>query len=596
MINHFRTFCWLLAWCLPLIGTAQTAPGWGWVKFIDGNNSTTFGDNNTAGVGRDNAGNIYLAGGYVGTPTVGSTATTSLGGSEAFLAKYDASGNLIWLKALHGTANDAITNLVVLPSGRCVLSGYFGQGPTGGNLSFTEFNSSLVLPGPLQAGLASSGPPSQPLYLSIPLVMVVEPDGTLAWATCPSTTYGFDSKEVAADPQGNVYLAATAKAGLQINGVVYPAIGNSDAILLKYDASGQRQWVRQIGIATKSTGSYTVKADDSSNVYWLMGHTAPFTLDQQTVGYGGGSTLIKLSSTNRVKWAKNNLVQVNNQAAFMQLAGFDASGAIYLSFLGSNSSTITFSGTGSPLTAPGSSPVPVYTSYIMKCDTAASINWVKPLFSMTAPATSGLGGFASPRLLGSANGFTVITSTVLDGQTTFVGSPATYSASEGGQICVLRYNTTTNQTEWVRTAGTLLGALQANSRLGTVPTSAALDPTGNVYVAGTYYGPAQFGAITTGGTSGRYNIYLAKLDQTVLAAKAATPGKAWSVFPNPASGSVRLDGLPTGTTVRVLDALGRPVRRTQAPSLELSGLAPGLYLLQAIGTPETYKTLRLTVE
>ena len=59
---------------------------------------------------------------------------------------------------------------------------------------------------------------------------------------------------------------------------------------------------------------------------------------------------------------------------------------------------------------------------------------------------------------------------------------------------------------------------------------------------------------------------------------------------------MQLDGPPARTTVRVLDALGREVRSTQAPALDLTGLAPGLYLLQATGTTEPYQPQRLLVQ
>ena len=586
----------LLAW-LPLSVTAQ-APGWGWVKLPSDNAYSAFGENSTAGVGRDDAGNVYLAGGYKGTPTFGTTPATNLGGSEAYLAKYTAAGNLLWMKALHGTAADAVTKIAVLPNGRCLLSGYFGTGPTGGNLSFAEFGSSLVLPGPQQLGLLASpsGPTGQPSYYGMPFLMAVEPDGTLGWAISPSLTNDVDSQELAYDAQGNSYLAATSKYGLKINGTVYPAIGSRDAVLLKYSASGQMQWVRQVGTATRTAGSNKVKIDSSGNVYWMISHEAGFTLGPLTVPYGGGSTLIKLSPTNQVRWAKNSLVLLNGQPVYLEMPGFDQTGALYLSFISPGSTTLTFDGPGSPLTAPGNSQAATYTSYVVKCDTAAQISWVKPLNGAISPLGTYPGLGRVQYLFPSASGFTAVTYTVENGQSTFIGSPITYSAADGGLVCVLRYNSNTDQVEWVRTGGTSYGVISNNSRAGTNAKGAVQDLTGNVYVAGEYYGPAQFGANTLGLTNGQYNTYLAKLDQTVLAAKAATAGKAWRVYPNPATSAVQFDGLPAHTTVRVLDALGRQVRITQALTLGLSGLAPGLYLLQATNTAELYQPQRLLVE
>lgn len=173
-----------------------------------------------------------------------------------------------------------------------------------------------------------------------------------------------------------------------------------------------------------------------------------------------------------------------------------------------------------------------------------------------------LHGTAAATTLVVLPGFTAVTYTVSYGQSTFAGSPVTYGAADGGLVCMLRYNTSTNQVEWVRTGGTVYGARYSNSRVGTNVKGAVLDPAGNVYIAGEYYGPAQFGAVSLGLTNGQNSTYLAKLDQTVLPTRAATAGKAWRVYPNPARSAAQLEGLPARTTVRVLDALGREVRRT----------------------------------
>src|ERR1035437_7387071 len=64
--------------------------------------SGNLGDNEqVAGVGTDNAGNVYIAGKVMGFPTFGVGSYTSHGDYyQGFLAKYDCSGNLIWVQLL----------------------------------------------------------------------------------------------------------------------------------------------------------------------------------------------------------------------------------------------------------------------------------------------------------------------------------------------------------------------------------------------------------------------------------------------------------------------------------------------------------------
>ena len=80
---------------------------------------------------------------------------------------------------------------------------------------------------------------------------------------------------------------------------------------------------------------------------------------------------------------------------------------------------------------------------------------------------------------------------------------------------------------------------------------------------------------------------------------AATPGgraAAWQLMPNPARGQAQLVGLPAGpVAAQLFDTQGRLVRTTTAATVELTGLAPGLYLLRATAGGTT-RTLRLAVE
>mgnify|MGYP002776999569 CR=1 FL=1 len=65
------------------------------------------------------------------------------------------------------------------------------------------------------------------------------------------------------------------------------------------------------------------------------------------------------------------------------------------------------------------------------------------------------------------------------------------------------------------------------------------------------------------------------------------PHSSFTLFPNPAHGTVRLSGPAAGQPVQVLDATGRVVRTLTPPAatadLPLAGLAPGVYVVRAGG-------------
>lgn len=63
-----------------------------------------------------------------------------------------------------------------------------------------------------------------------------------------------------------------------------------------------------------------------------------------------------------------------------------------------------------------------------------------------------------------------------------------------------------------------------------------------------------------------------------------------SVYPNPSAGIVSVSGLSDGAEVRVFDLQGRHVLTSSAPSVDLSSLKAGIYLLQA--GPEVVQIVR----
>ena len=597
----FTAFFSVLVACLAASTVqAQSPPGWGWVQQIGTFVPNGTARNNVAGVGRDAAGNLYLLGTYVGTPVLSGTQTTNSGESDVFLAKYNPAGTLLWLRTLQSAGFDMASALTVEPNGRCTIAGSFGGGPTGGNLFFTGFAASSSLAGPAVFGL----PPTPFGYGSIPYLAAVDAAGALLWANTPSPTYGIGFHTVHRDGSGNCYLLATLSSQIQlvVNGQNYPPIGMADAVLIKYSAAGQPVWTRRVGITGGSAYSGDIQTDDADAVYWVLGHSGTITIDQVTAGVTsatGANSLVKISANNQVRWIKNDLLRVGNSNVVSQLLGLDANtNALYLS-CGSTGGAVSFTGNGSPVTVAANA----FTTCVARCDTAGQVQWVKPV-SYSTNVSGGLPGPRGAGIRGFAvrgSGFTMATSTVSYNQTAFYGSSRTYGLSEGGMPCVLHFNTTTNQVDWVRTGGmpTLLG-----QDTGSEIKSATIDDLDNVFVAGTFQGVARFGPTTlTTTTPFESEIFLAKLDQSVISAvRSAAAGRTWSVYPNPAAGTAQLAGLSSQAQVRVYDAQGRLVRTllpttgTAGAPRTLSGLAPGLYLLQVANTQKAYRSQRLVMQ
>ena len=584
---------------------AQAPPGWGWVNKLGTYVPNTTNANAVAGLGRDAAGNLYLLGTYVGAPLLSGAPTTSQGGSDIFLAKYAPTGALLWLRTVQSSGDDKAQTLVVEPSGRCTMAGYYG-GATGGNLAFSDFNSTTMLPGPAVLGLAAPGGH----YGSLTFVAAVDANGALLWADTPSPAYeGLNVQSLHRDSSGNCYVSANAnpQGTLVVNGQNYPPLGSYDAVLLKYLPAGQVAWTRRVGATGGFTFGGSVKTDGANAVYWSVNHNRSLQIDGRSVSFvapanpvtQGSNSLVKITATNGVRWIKNSLLKSSAANAQGYVVGIDPiTNSVYLTG-GSYGGTIADQDNNFPLPVPAGS----FGTYVAKCDTSGTVQWLKPFaYASTVPGGANWAAVGIREFFPDATGYTALTATAYVAQTIFPPS-TTFTATGSGMPCVVHYSYATSAFDWIRTGGVPISVLGA-ARYSEA-TAAVTDNLGNVYVAGNFTGTAQFGATTIVSISSfQPEMFLAKLDQAIVTATlAGGAAQPWSLFPNPSTGAVQLRGLPAAARVCVRDALGRIVRELPAlgttnatPERTLSGLAPGFYLVQVVNTAEPYRSQHLLVQ
>jgi hypothetical protein len=95
------------------------AQQWDWVR------RWTNGTGAATSVALDAAGSIYVAGEFEGTNQLGTNTIVSAGGSDVFVAKLNAAGDLQWAFATGGTNDDRATRLLVSSNGTLFLCGKF---------------------------------------------------------------------------------------------------------------------------------------------------------------------------------------------------------------------------------------------------------------------------------------------------------------------------------------------------------------------------------------------------------------------------------------------------------------------------------------
>src|SRR5260221_409050 len=98
------------------------APSWLWAKSAGG-----ISHDRCNGICTDVSGNIYITG-WFGAPIVfGTTTLTSTGSQDIFIAKYDASGNVIWAKSAGGIYSDQGISVSTDAGGNVFISGSFSS-------------------------------------------------------------------------------------------------------------------------------------------------------------------------------------------------------------------------------------------------------------------------------------------------------------------------------------------------------------------------------------------------------------------------------------------------------------------------------------
>jgi hypothetical protein len=233
------------------------------VKFDGAGNriwSTYYGGNRSSygqSVAVDASGNIYMEG-YTSDTLTGSIASggfqnTNSGGTyDAFVAKFDASGNRVWGTYYGGTGSDQGQCMTLDASKNVYLAG------------FTSSNNNISFNG------------HQNTYGGGTDAFLVKFDsaGVRKWATYYGGTGTDEGRSIAAGA-GHIYLSgrsgsnsAIASGGFQNT---YGG-GTYDAFLVKFDTSGARKWATYYG-GSGSDAGYGLAVDGMENIY-QSGRTA----------------------------------------------------------------------------------------------------------------------------------------------------------------------------------------------------------------------------------------------------------------------------------------------------------------------------------
>jgi len=226
-------------------------------------------------------GHVHMVGNFSGTASFGGTTLTSAGSSQdAFCAKYDATGNVIWAKKVGGMGSDYAYAVAADSNGNTYVAGEFEMSANIGGIVLSD------------------------VYRSA-FVARYDANGNVLWARkAGGNVYNTWGCGLAVDANGNACVSG-AFSGNGVFGSITLLGTNHDIFVAKYDPLGQVLWAKQAGGIGDDCGR-SIATDSAGNIY-LTGsfrETASFGGPTLTSSGGRDVFIAKYSSDGSPQWAK----------------------------------------------------------------------------------------------------------------------------------------------------------------------------------------------------------------------------------------------------------------------------------------------------
>jgi hypothetical protein len=329
---------------------------------------------------------------------------------------------------------------------------------------------------------------------------------------------------VAADSAGNVYVAGKVQDAVDVPGLThaihFEGFGGDDAFVASYTKEGDVRWAKHFGGPFRDQAT-AIAVDDNGNVYVTGFYNGTFQLSTQTstatfdqivlpdapTSYFGNSFVAKMNAANgTVAWVTQG---VSYAGAGGQGIALDDAGNVYST--GAFDNQVQFEtdtqGDFGPIIPSATNNT--NNSYLMKQDPNGNLIWVKRFG--TSDGTHAADGAFGNSIAVDGSGTNIYVGGGFRGQnvdlSTAGNPPLILNASGLDDLFVERFDGSGNSVWAVRAGSPSLSAGLAEGVNGI-----ALDPQGNVYIAGNFTGTADFGSLTLSTPVDGPNAVVARLD------------------------------------------------------------------------------------
>lgn len=299
------------------------------------------------GIAHDALGNSYVAG-VVNAPALFDQDTTASHFADAFIAKYDAEGNVLWVRTGGDDLIDRASDIAVDEVGNAYITG---------QITTNDVNPSVTFDGSILTGLGSSD-----LF-----VAKYDPAGALLWIRQGGGALADEGRGIHLSGDGVVvsgFFQGTAVFG----GDTLTSAGLGDVVVLKYDTNGELIWSTSAGgPGDEQAGKLVALPNGGAAVVGKFQQTATFGSTSITANGLSNIFLARFDPSGVPVWAK----KAGSDLDFAGDAAFDIDRAANgdLVICGEIAGLAAFEGTELPTN--GSLDV-----FIARYDEAGNLLWV----------------------------------------------------------------------------------------------------------------------------------------------------------------------------------------------------------------------------
>ncbi|MDY0143651.1 MAG: T9SS type A sorting domain-containing protein [Bacteroidales bacterium] len=518
-------------------GFSQTI-NWDWVRSAGG-----VSDDVGFSITNDHNNNILIVGKIVSVANFDSLAIASMtynGGG--FIAKYDSSGNVLWVNGISGTRTTAVQSIATDLNNNVYVCGHFTETTYVDTFSLTSNGSSDAFIGKYSANGN---------LLWIKSAGGIDLDGAMSLICSDSLLF------VAGEFKDGIYFDTTL--------LVSSSVGNSDIFLACLDFNGNYKWVRQAG-GNGWDVSRGIDIDNSSNIYLtgIFMETAYFDSLSVYSDGSGDAFLAKYDTNGNIHWVTPMLGTSHTWGRSV----ITCNDNIFV--MGHFEGNVQFGSYN--MVSQG------YSDYfISKLDEYGNILWAKQITT----TLDFIDDFWNHSLESDEQGNIYITGYFMD---SLVYDSFSVQSNGSYDIFVMKIDND-GDLIWCLTAGN-------DHSYGDYSRSITRDNNGNLFITGRFYDTLCFGdsCVTSNGSA---DIFIAKISETPLNIEFVKETMQIDIFPNPASSFLNIISDDNEIQeVEIIDNNGKCIsgyKDSDMSHIDVSDLSKGMYFVRVI-----YRNITIT--